>query len=143
MNHFFIDSGAETVFVMASLADKPIEILHSQPTPIRRIIVFQNPEQTREMDNREGVLDFDTIVSGGSDQERAVKVNPDDIAVLQYTGGTTGASKACALTNRNLVPMAYQTAEWLKPLVSGKDMKTLAALPLYHVYGSNMNLMSI
>jgi long-chain acyl-CoA synthetase len=60
--------------------------------------------------------------------------------VLQYTGGTTGISKGCALTNFNLVAMALQTAEWMKPVVEGRAIRTLAAIPLYHVYGFNLNV---
>lgn len=140
MSHFFMDSGAETIFVMAEFADKPIEILHSQTTFIKRILVLQTPNSAVDVEHTEKVVDFYDFISGESAQEPAVKVNSDDIAVLQYTGGTTGVSKACALTNRNLVVKAFQTAEWLKPLISGREMKTLAALPLYHVYGFNMNI---
>jgi long-chain acyl-CoA synthetase len=57
-----------------------------------------------------------------------------DVAVLQYTGGTTGTPKGAMLTHRNLVANAYQTASWLGTRASGQE-RFLAAIPLFHVYG--------
>ncbi|MGR9106688.1 MAG: AMP-binding protein, partial [Gammaproteobacteria bacterium] len=140
MTHFFADSQAETVVVAASFAERPMEILGSGCTPLRRIIVFPDPVKPEADVHQPGVINFQEVFGFGSDQEPLVDVLPEDIAVLQYTGGTTGLSKACVLTHRNHVTMACQSAEWMKPLVSGETMKTLAALPLYHVYGFNMNV---
>lgn len=61
-------------------------------------------------------------------------VDADDIAVLQYTGGTTGIPKGAMLTHRNLVANAMQTAAWL-PEKRGAPEKFLGAIPLFHVYG--------
>lgn len=62
-------------------------------------------------------------------------VNPAaDVAVLQYTGGTTGTPKAAMLTHRNLVANAHQTASWLGAKSEGQE-RFLAAIPLFHVYG--------
>jgi len=58
----------------------------------------------------------------------------DDVAVLQYTGGTTGTSKGAMLTHRNLVANAMQTAAWLPEGAHGPE-KVLGAIPLFHVYG--------
>src|SRR2546429_3298352 len=60
--------------------------------------------------------------------------NPDDVAVLQYTGGTTGTPKGAMLTHRNLVANAVQCAAWF---VTGaqRPERVLGAIPLFHVYG--------
>ena len=63
-----------------------------------------------------------------------MRANPDDVAVLQYTGGTTGTSKGAMLTNRNLIANAMQVAAWFSTGSRGRD-KLLGAIPLFHVYG--------
>ncbi|MEW6308741.1 MAG: long-chain fatty acid--CoA ligase [Bacillota bacterium] len=62
------------------------------------------------------------------------KVTGDDIALFQYTGGTTGTSKGVILSNRNLVANTLQTAEWLVNTKPATE-RTLCALPFFHVYG--------
>jgi len=65
----------------------------------------------------------------------APRVSPrEDVAVLQYTGGTTGTPKGAMLTHRNLVANALQTAAWLPGSVKGSE-RFLGAIPLFHVYG--------
>lgn len=61
-------------------------------------------------------------------------VSPDDECIYQYSGGTTGTPKAAAALHRNLVANTLQFRTWLSTLKSGKEI-TLAAIPLYHVYG--------
>src|SRR5881409_1018621 len=58
----------------------------------------------------------------------------DDVAVLQYTGGTTGTPKGAMLTHRNLVANAMQTAAWFATKSQGSE-RVLGAIPLFHVYG--------
>ena len=74
-----------------------------------------------------------------------VSVSPDDIAVLQYTGGTTGVSKGAVLLHRNLVANILQSEAWygpaLKKLTPGEPLVTVSALPLYHVFGFTTNMM--
>jgi len=66
---------------------------------------------------------------------RQAAVDPTaDVAVLQYTGGTSGISKAAMLSHANLVANAYQMRLWLPEATSG-DETTLVVLPLFHVYG--------
>lgn len=75
--------------------------------------------------------------------ERPVRVNPvEDLALLQYTGATTGLAKGCMLTHRNLVANVMQTEAWLYQAKRGQELITLAALPFFHVYGMTtvMNL---
>lgn len=63
-----------------------------------------------------------------------VTVTPDEVALLQYTGGTTGTPKAAMLTHRSLLVNAYQMRSWLPELREGKET-ILAVLPFFHVYG--------
>jgi len=76
---------------------------------------------------------------------RPLSVGPDDIAVLQYTGGTTGVSKGAVLLHRNLVANILQSEAWytpaLKRLAPGEPLVTVSALPLYHVFGFTTNMM--
>ena len=65
------------------------------------------------------------------------KITLDDIAFLQYTGGTTGVSKGAVLLHRNILANAKQIEVWLKPGLKGKhidQMVFLCALPLYHIF---------
>ncbi|MDQ5896338.1 MAG: long-chain acyl-CoA synthetase [Pseudomonadota bacterium] len=74
-----------------------------------------------------------------------VAVAPDDLAVLQYTGGTTGVAKGAMLLHRNLVANVLQCAAWYQPalrrLPPGEQLVQVCALPLYHIFGFNTNMM--
>lgn len=63
-----------------------------------------------------------------------VQVGPDDLALLQYTGGTTGVPKGVMLTHRNLVSNTWQCRTWMPPLRQGPQV-FLGVLPFFHVYG--------
>jgi long-chain acyl-CoA synthetase len=60
--------------------------------------------------------------------------------MLQYTGGTTGVPKGCMLTHANLVAMLEQTGLWICSGCPVEQIRTLATIPLYHVYGMNCNI---
>ena len=69
-----------------------------------------------------------------------VPLNHDDIAFLQYTGGTTGVAKGAILTHGNLVANLQQVHAWIaRDLLDGKETCILP-LPLYHVYALTSNL---
>ena len=68
---------------------------------------------------------------------RPVDVGPDDIAFLQYTGGTTGLSKGATLLHRNVVANIMQCEAWFKPMldrVGDRQLTIVCALPLYHIF---------
>ncbi len=69
----------------------------------------------------------------------ASAATPDDAAVLQPTGGTTGTPKAATLTHRNLVANAYQVAAWM-PDADGGPFSIICPLPLFHIYGLTVDL---
>jgi len=74
----------------------------------------------------------DLIDNGGNPQ--SIDINPDDdIAVLQYTGGTTGIPKAAMLTHSNLYSNVQQTTRWIRNIDQGSDIM-IGVLPLFHVF---------
>lgn len=66
-------------------------------------------------------------------------VSPEDVALVQYTGGTTGIPKGAMLTHRNLLTNALQSRSWFTRMKEGEDV-ILAALPFFHVYGVTIAL---
>ena len=68
------------------------------------------------------------------------KLTLNDIAFIQYTGGTTGISKGAVLTHRNIVANTLQTNAWLTPMKSDKQQIIVTALPLYHIFSLTANL---
>ncbi len=68
-------------------------------------------------------------------------VTPDDVAVLQYTGGTTGVAKGAMLTHANLLMNMHQTMEMIESFEKGREV-ALTALPLYHVFAFSLNLLA-
>ena len=145
VHHYVRDSGAETVIVLAAFANGPIDVLKasqkSGDTPLRTVITFQVPSVTSEVESGPGIHDFNEIVGAASDSEPDTDIRGADVLMLQYTGGTTGLSKGCVLTNDNLVSIAYQENYWMAPLIDKDEpLRCLAAVPIYHIYGFNMNV---
>jgi long-chain acyl-CoA synthetase len=93
-----------------------------------------------------GAVQFnDAIAQGRGKTFTPSQAGPDDIAVLQYTGGTTGVSKGAVLLHRNLVANILQSEAWyqpaLKKIPAGEQIVTICALPIYHIFGFNTNMM--
>jgi long-chain acyl-CoA synthetase len=93
-----------------------------------------------------GALRFkDALTQGAGGTLAPVAVGPDDIAVLQYTGGTTGVSKGAVLLHRNLVANLLQSEAWYQPALrkvpAGEQIVQVCALPLYHIFAFNVNMM--
>jgi len=63
------------------------------------------------------------------------KVDPTDLALLQYTGATTGLAKGCMLTHANLMANVHQTSAWMYKAKRGEGLAIMGALPIFHVYG--------
>ncbi|MFQ6128576.1 MAG: long-chain fatty acid--CoA ligase [Thermoplasmata archaeon] len=78
---------------------------------------------------------FKDLLRTDAKKAKSVSINPkEDIAILQYTGGTTGTPKGAMLTHYNLVANTLQTDSWLPDRQEGKEI-FLCAIPLFHVYG--------
>jgi long-chain acyl-CoA synthetase len=79
------------------------------------------------------------LAKGAGGHFNSVKVTQDDIAFLQYTGGTTGVSKGAMLTHRNILANVTQAHAWIKPAVSEGSELVVTALPLYHIFALTAN----
>ena len=148
--HQVNDAGIEMVFCAGPLYER---IKAAQPeTNIHRIIV------TGEAAPRSGDLHFNNLSNQATDPHRnetkeenitsgssgpsgsfgslvsKSQISPDDIALFQYTGGTTGIAKAAVARHRNLVANALQFKAWMSTLEEEQET-FLLALPVYHIYG--------
>ncbi|BDI03745.1 long-chain-fatty-acid--CoA ligase [Sphaerotilus microaerophilus] len=87
----------------------------------------------------------EALAAGARLSLRPANPGPEDIAVLQYTGGTTGVSKGAVLLHRNLVANVLQSEAWFQPALKkmqpGEQLVQVCALPLYHIFGFNTNMM--
>jgi long-chain acyl-CoA synthetase len=82
-----------------------------------------------------GAVDFSTVLHEGSRLElRRPVIEPDDIAFLQYTGGTTGVPKGAVLTHRNIIANLQQHNAYLSPILREGREVVITALPLFHIY---------
>jgi long-chain acyl-CoA synthetase len=87
----------------------------------------------------------DAVAKGRGLKLAAPVIGPDDIAVLQYTGGTTGVSKGAMLLHRNLIANVLQSEAWDKPVMAqvpaGQQSTSICALPLYHIFAFTVCMM--
>ena len=131
------DSGAETIVVYEPLYPRIKAI--AKETSLKNIIVasFQPEKLQFEEDTS-----FEAFVGKGDGKVVPVSINPEDVAVLQYTGGTTGRSKGAMLTHRNIAANALQSQEFFKEETTFGEESCLTVIPLFHVFAmtSSMNL---
>ncbi|MGM0827754.1 MAG: long-chain-fatty-acid--CoA ligase [Bacillota bacterium] len=131
--HLLNDSGAETIVVL----DRFYPMVHSiqKETKVKRIIVvsFQGEYQLVPPD-----YDFDEFLMVGDGEVSQVSINPEeDVAVLQYTGGTTGASKGVMLTHKNILSNVIQSQLFFKDSIETGKERSLSVIPFFHVFGMN------
>ncbi len=128
--HQMNDSGATTIIVFDPLYPRVRNVLDQ--TSLKQVISFKfNGNQSPQP----GVIAFDKLIDTYPPAAPQVDINPqEDIAVLQYTGGTTGVSKGVMLTHRNLICNTMQVIEWSLNMDYGKE-RVLTVLPVFHVYG--------
>ncbi len=131
LEHILKDSGAETIVVMDAFYQTVKSVQPS--TNLKNIIVVSLQPSGADF----GVdRTFEQFISDTLTPAEAVDIDPShDIAVLQYTGGTTGRSKGAMLTHRNLVANIYQTKEFFKHIVERGKERYLTVIPLFHVFG--------
>ncbi len=157
MKHQFKDSGAKTLVIMDLFLDKLEEILAD--TDIENVIVTSIGDQLPIWKglaislvlklkglipkHQLSVTSFKECLRQGSGQSvERPEIGLDDIALLQYTGGTTGVSKGAMLTQRNVIANMRQIQEWAKPYVLKGDETILTALPLYHIFAVTVNFLA-
>ena len=90
-----------------------------------------------------GSLTFKQALAQGAglDFNRPAIVH-EDLAFLQYTGGTTGVAKGAMLTNRNMVANMQQASEWIASLIKERQEVIITALPLYHIFSLTANCLT-
>ncbi len=93
-----------------------------------------------------GAVRFNHALSQGSKAAfRKPEIKADDIAVLQYTGGTTGVSKGAVLLHRNIIANLLQSEAWNQPVMekvpAGEQPTAICALPLYHIFAFTVGMM--
>jgi long-chain acyl-CoA synthetase len=162
LEHQLKDSGAKAIVILENFATTLQQVLAAVPTkkivlasmgdllgPLKGTLVNHVVRKVKKMVppfNLPGAVRFnDALRAGRAGHYTAPALGPDDIAVLQYTGGTTGVSKGAVLLHRNLVANILQAEAWyqpaLKKIPAGEQIVTVCALPLYHIFGFNTNMM--
>jgi long-chain acyl-CoA synthetase len=162
LEHQLKDSGAKAIVILENFAATLQQVIDNVPTKkvvlaamgdmlgfLKGAIVNHVVRRVKKMVPAyalPGAIRFNDVLSRGRRMSyTAPQVGPDDIAVLQYTGGTTGVSKGAVLLHRNLVANILQSEAWyqpaLKKIPSGEQVVTVCALPLYHIFGFNANMM--
>jgi len=91
-----------------------------------------------------GAMPFKGALGGGLGLKlEAVPLSGEDVAFLQYTGGTTGVAKAATLTHRNMVANVLQASAWVTPSLRAKEaLVVITALPLYHIFALTSNCLA-
>ncbi|HEU6455209.1 MAG TPA: long-chain-fatty-acid--CoA ligase [Roseateles sp.] len=162
LEHQLKDSGAKAIVIIENFASVLQQVIRSVPTKhvilasmgdmlgfAKGMIVNYVVRKVKKMVppfELPGAVRFNDALSKGRGLTyKAPKLGPADIAVLQYTGGTTGVSKGAVLLHRNLVANILQSEAWyqpaLKKIPKGEQVTTICALPLYHIFGFNTNMM--
>jgi long-chain acyl-CoA synthetase len=162
LEHQLKDSGAKAIVILENFAATLAQVIDAVPTKkvllaamgdmlglIKGAIVNHVVRKVKKLVpaySLPGAARFnDALAQGRRKTYTAPKIGPDDIAVLQYTGGTTGVSKGAVLLHRNLVANLLQAEAWyqpaLKKIAAGEQVVTVCALPLYHIFGFNTNMM--
>jgi len=158
LEHQLRDSGAEAIVVLENFASTLQHVLPK--VPIRHVIVTSLGEmlgfpkglivdlvvrRIRKLVPAwriPGHVGFSTALSkGAASRLEPVEVSHDDIAYLQYTGGTTGMAKGVVLTHGNIVANLQQARAWIKPCLQ-EDEIIITALPLYHIFSLTANCLT-
>jgi long-chain acyl-CoA synthetase len=156
--HQMNDAQCETIIVLANFAHVVQEALTQTnikniiiteladclPVPKRCLMNFAVRHVKRmvpEYSLPQAIKFRDTLKLGAKSPYRRVDLSHDDIAFLQYTGGTTGVSKGAVLTHRNMLANAKQVVTWIKPLIGDQPQVMVTPLPLYHIFSLLANLL--
>jgi long-chain acyl-CoA synthetase len=158
--HQTTDAEVDTIIVLANFAHTVEKALPE--TPLKNIIItelgdlFPWPKSLivnsvvkyvkrmiRPYNFKKFIKFNDAMAAGKQLKFNSVPLNHDDIAFLQYTGGTTGVAKGAMLTHKNMVANILQAEAWLKPLYRPGKEVMITALPLYHIFSLMSNCLFI
>jgi long-chain acyl-CoA synthetase len=158
LEHQLVDSGATAVVIFENAAATLQQVLAK--TPVRRVVVtgigdlLGFPKGTivnfvlRRVKKKvppwslPGSVRFgEALARGASLALDPVTVTGEDVAFLQYTGGTTGISKGAVLTHRNMVANTLQVVAFVPELGESRNPAVITALPLYHIFALTTNML--
>jgi long-chain acyl-CoA synthetase len=154
LEHQLADSGAEAIVVLENFAATVQQALPR--TAVKHVIIGSMGDllgfkgvivnlvvrRVKKMVPRyslPGAVSFnDALAAGRAARFNKPKIGPDDVAFLQYTGGTTGISKGATLLHRNILANVLQNDAWLQPALAMPphvdQLLIVCALPLYHIF---------
>ncbi|MCM5679059.1 long-chain-fatty-acid--CoA ligase [Schlegelella sp. S2-27] len=161
LEHQLKDSGSKAIVIIENFA-KTLQDCQAH-TPTKQVIlasmgeliglkglivnyVVRNVKKMVPAYHLPGATRFkDALAAGRNAAFRKPDIKREDIAVLQYTGGTTGVSKGAVLLHRNVIANVLQSEAWnqpaMKKLAPGEQPVTICALPLYHIFAFTVNMM--
>lgn len=118
--------------------------IHDYMSPLKSVLAsveLRRQKRWVDVPSGAGVHRFKQL-AGSRRRPPQVEISPDDLACLQYTGGTTGIPKGAMLAHKNLVASVYQIRQFLLAGHNEAEDKAIAIMPIFHVYGMNgvMNL---
>ncbi|WP_242107617.1 long-chain fatty acid--CoA ligase [Luteimonas aquatica] len=156
LKHQLVDSGASAVLVLdnfgstvqQALAGTQVkqvittglgDLLGFPKGPIVNFVLKYVKKMVPDYDIPGAVRFNDTLTLGQRHALPDIEITPEDIAFLQYTGGTTGVAKGAMLTHRNLVANMQQASAWVGVQAKPGDEVIVTALPLYHIFALTAN----
>jgi len=160
--HQLKDSGAKAILILENFAHVLQQVVAETPIQhvmlatmgdtlglIKGAIVNHVVRKVKKMVpafSLPGAVPYKQVLAKGRGMKwQPVKPGQEDVAVLQYTGGTTGVSKGATLVHRNIIANLLQSEAWNAPSWSqvpeGEQPTMVAALPLYHIFGFTVNMM--
>ncbi len=158
--HQLNDSGAEAIVVLENFAKTLEKALPRLPLLkhivitqlgdcfpfVKRVIVNAVVKHIKKMvpsfSIPQAVNFKDALQQGKGKKLQPVELTHSDIALLQYTGGTTGVSKGAILTHGNMVANVLQATAWISPLSLNSNDIIVTALPLYHIFSLTANCLT-
>jgi long-chain acyl-CoA synthetase len=159
LEHQLKDSGAEAIVVLENFGRVLQEVRHK--TPVKHIVVTSLGEMlglkglvvnlvVRKVKKMvppfelPGAKSLKEVLSEGKGKSLATpQLLHEDVAYLQYTGGTTGVSKGAILTHRNVIAALLQYKVWLQPAIGDTRPVIITALPLYHIFSLTVNALNM
>jgi long-chain acyl-CoA synthetase len=159
MAHQFKDSGAKAVVILANFAhnlEKIIDETSIETVVITEIgdmlgglkkslvnFVVKNVRKMVPPYKVSGAIKFSQAMKlGASGNFKKPELDGEDVAYLQYTGGTTGVSKGAMLTHRNIIANMEQISYWMLPKLKEGVEIIITALPMYHIFALTVNCLS-
>ena len=156
LEHQLKDSGAEVIIILENFAFTLEQVVAR--TPVKHIVlarlgdmlgfpkgavvnfVVKYVKKMIPAWSLPRAVDFRAALAKGASAElKSVAVSQEDLAFLQYTGGTTGVSKGAMLTHRNILANLAQAHAWIRPALGKEQHLVVTALPLYHIFALTAN----